>query len=182
LPWWARRSLTELAVADKVPEGFTTADLAEVSLEGSQRAQALDMSVADARFSPDLLEVAARRAVEAWAEAVDGDDAPLEAIATPGAIGQLLYGDDASRRTRLVVRGPLVKQISITNVAVEHEPATMSIEVEVYGRRYIENRDTAAVLSGSKDRGCAFVERWTLALDGPDESPWRLIETSAAAA
>jgi predicted lipid-binding transport protein (Tim44 family) len=185
-PWSDDRlrdeALTELAVADKVPEGFTTADLAEVSFDGSQRVRALDLSLADARFSPDLLEVAARRAVEAWAEAVDGDDAPLEAIATPGAISQLLYRDDASGRTRLVVRGPLVKQIRITNVDVDHEPATISIEVEVYARRYVENRDTAAVLSGSKDRGHTFVERWTLALDGPDDSPWRLIETSAAAA
>jgi predicted lipid-binding transport protein (Tim44 family) len=75
-----------------------------------------------------------------------------------------------------------VKQIRITKVDVDHEPATISIEVEVYARRYVENRDTAAVLSGSKDRGHTFVERWTLALDGPDDSPWRLIETSAAAA
>ena len=185
-PWSDDRlgdeALTELAVADRVPDGFTTADLAEVSFQGSQRALALDLSLADARFAPDLLEVAARRTVEAWAEAVDGDDAPLEAIATAGAISRLLYGDDASRRTRLVVRGPLVKQIRITDVDVEHEPATMSIEVDVQGRRYVENRDTAAVLSGSKEDAHSFVERWTLALDGPDESPWRLIETSAATA
>jgi len=25
-----------------------------------------------------------------------------------------------------------------------------------------------------------FVERWRLALDGPDEAPWRLAETAAA--
>jgi hypothetical protein len=175
-------ALTELAVADKVPAGFTTADLAEVDFEGSARARALDLSLADARFSPDLLEVAARRVVEAWAGAVDGGDAPLEAVATPSAIARLLYGDDDSRHTRLVVRGPLVKRIAITNVDVEHEPATMSIEVEVHGRRYVEDRDTAAVLSGSKDRRHTFVERWTLALDGPDASPWRLIETSAATA
>jgi predicted lipid-binding transport protein (Tim44 family) len=58
----------------------------------------------------------------------------------------------------------------------------MSIEVEVNGRRYVENRDTAAVLSGSKHRGETFVESWTLALDGPETAPWRLIATSAAAA
>jgi predicted lipid-binding transport protein (Tim44 family) len=69
-PWSDDRlrdeALTELTVADKVPEGFTTADLAEVSFEGPQRARALDLSLADARLSPDLLEVAARRVVEAW--------------------------------------------------------------------------------------------------------------------
>jgi hypothetical protein len=102
------------------------------------------------------------------AEAVDGDDTPLDVIASPGAIAELLYGGDASRRTRIVVRGPLAKQITITNVDVEHQPATMSIAVEFHGRRFVEERDTAAVLSGSRDRGRTFVERWTLALDGPD--------------
>ena len=72
-------SLTELAVADAVPEGFTTADLAVVDFDGDARAQALDLSLADARFGPDVLEAAARRAVEAWAEAVDGEDAAARA-------------------------------------------------------------------------------------------------------
>ena len=105
--------VTELAVADALPEGFTTADLAEVDFAGDARARALDLSVADGRFAPDVLEAAARRAVAAWAEAVDGDDAALEAVASPDAVGELLYGGDATRKTRLVVRGPRVKRIRI---------------------------------------------------------------------
>jgi predicted lipid-binding transport protein (Tim44 family) len=171
-------SLTELAVADGLPEGFTTADLAEVDFEGDARAHALDLSVADARFSPDVLEAAARRAVAAWAEAVDGDDAALEQVATPDAVAGLLYGGDASRETRLVVRGPRVKRIRIAAVQVEEVPATMSIEVELGGRRYVEDRDTASVLSGSKDSATTFTERWTLALDGPADSPWRIVKSS----
>ena len=73
----ADESLTELAVEDGLPPGFTTADLAVVSFDGTAREQALDLSLADARFAPDVLEAAARRAVAAWAEAVDGDDAAL---------------------------------------------------------------------------------------------------------
>ena len=61
-------------MADGLPPGFTTADLAEVDFSGDARARALDLSLADARFAPDVLEAAARRAVAAWAEAVDGDD------------------------------------------------------------------------------------------------------------
>ena len=82
-PWSGKRiadeALTELAVEDKLPEGFTTADLAELDFPADARAHALDLSLADGRFAPDVLEAAARRAVEAWAEAVDGEDAPLEA-------------------------------------------------------------------------------------------------------
>jgi predicted lipid-binding transport protein (Tim44 family) len=171
-------SLTELAVADALPEGFTTADLAEVEFEGDARAWALDLSVADARFAPDVLEAAARTAVGAWAEAVDGDDAALERVASPEAVRRLLYGGDASRRTRIVVRGPRVKRILIAGVEVERVPATMTLELELGGNRYVEDRDTTSVMSGSKDSATTFTERWTLALDGPDGAPWRIVTTS----
>jgi len=168
-------AVTELAVADALPEGFTTADLAEVEFEGDARARALDLAVADGRFRPDVLEAAARRAVAAWAEAVDGDDAALEQVASHEAVQALLYGGDATRDTRLVVRGPRVKRIRIAAVDVERSPATMSVDVELGGRRYVENRDTASVVSGSKDSATTFTERWTLALDGPGDAPWRLV-------
>jgi predicted lipid-binding transport protein (Tim44 family) len=168
-------SLTELAVADGLPEGFTTADLAQVDFTGDARARALDLSLADARFAPDVLEAAARRAVDAWTEAVDGEDAALERVASPEAIAGLLYGGDATRRTRLVVRGPLVKQIRIAAVQLEQLPATMTVDVELGGRRYVEDRDTAAVVSGSKDGPATFTERWILALEGPADAPWRIV-------
>jgi predicted lipid-binding transport protein (Tim44 family) len=168
-------AVTELAVADALPEGFTTADLAEVDFAGDARARALDLSVADGRFAPGVLEAAARRAVGAWAEAVDGDDAALEAAATPQAVGELLYGGDVSRKTRLVVRGPRVKRIRIESVQVEQVPATMAISVDLGGSRYVEDRDTTTVVSGSKDHPTTFTERWTLALDGPADLPWRIV-------
>jgi predicted lipid-binding transport protein (Tim44 family) len=171
-------SLTELAVADGLPEGFTTSDLAELEFSGDAQARALDLSLADARFMPALLEAAARRAVAAWVEAVDGSDDALLAVASPDAVQALLYGGDASRRTRLVVRGARVRHIRIASLQVEREPATMTIVVEVGGRRYVEDRDTAAVLSGSKDSATTFTETWTLALDGPDDAPWRLVSAA----
>jgi predicted lipid-binding transport protein (Tim44 family) len=179
-PWsdsrLADESLTELAVEDGLPPGFTTADLAVVSFDGTAREHALDLSLADARFAPDVLEAAARRAVAAWAEAVDGDDAALEAVASPEAVSALLYGGDASRKTRLVVRGPRVRQIRILGVDVSREPATMAIEVEVGGRRYVEDRDTAAVVGGSKERAVTFPETWTFQLVD-DAEPWRVVRS-----
>lgn len=70
-------ALVETAVADRPPPGFGPADIAELDFDGDARAEALDLSLADPRFGPDVLEAAARRAVEAWAQAVDGDDAAL---------------------------------------------------------------------------------------------------------
>jgi predicted lipid-binding transport protein (Tim44 family) len=175
-------SLTELAAADGLPEGFTTADLAELEFSGDAHARALDLSLADARFMPAVLEAAARRTVAAWAEAVDGSDDALLSVASAAAVQSLLYGGDASQRTRLVVRGPRVRRIEIVSLQVETSPATMTVSIQVGGRRYLEDRDTAAVLAGSKDSATTFTETWTLALDGPDEAPWRLVSAVGATA
>lgn len=182
-PWSDSRvadeALVETVVADRLPEGFTPADVADLDFDGDARAAALDLSVADPRFLPDVLEAAARRAVEAWAGAVDGDDAPLEAVASAEAVRQLLHQGDASMKTRLVVRGPRVRRILVETLDAGSEPATMTIAVELGGRRYVEDRDTAAVLSGSRDVATTFTEHWTLALDGPESTPWRLVDPEA---
>jgi len=183
-PWSDSRvadeAVVETAVADGLPEGFTPADLADLDFDGEARAAALDLSLADPRFAPDVLEAAARRAVEAWAEAVDGSDAALEDLASPEVVRELLYRGDASRQTRLVVRGPRVRSIRIAALDAGSEPATMTVEPELGGVRYVEDRDTAAVLSGSRGAATTFRERWTLALDGPDERPWRLVRAAGS--
>ncbi len=167
-------ALVEGAVADAVPEGTSIAEVADLDFEGDARAAALDLSLADGRFAPDVLEVAARRAVAAWAEAVDGDDTALLAIAQPQAAQDLLHPGDPSHRTRLVVRGPRVKQIRITGLDAAATPPSMAIEVDIEGRRYIEDRATTAVVSGSRSRSSSFTEHWTLVLDGPMTQPWRV--------
>jgi predicted lipid-binding transport protein (Tim44 family) len=54
----------------------------------------------------------------------------------------------------------------------------MSVVLKVRGRRYLENRDTAAVIAGDKNREVKFSESWTLALDGSDQVPWRLVDAA----
>jgi predicted lipid-binding transport protein (Tim44 family) len=174
-------ALVEGAVADKVAEGFSVAEVADLDFDGEARAAALDLSVADARFGPDVLEVAARRAVTAWAEAVDGEDRELEAIAEPAALGELLHPGDPSRTTRLVVRGPRITRLHIAALDAAAQPPTMTIELDVTGTRYIQNRDTAAVVSGGDSSQTTFTERWTMALSGPDEQPWRIAGVAGAA-
>jgi hypothetical protein len=152
-------ALLEGAVADAVPEGTKIAEVADLHFEGDARAAANDLSLADGRFAPDVLEIAARRAVAGWTEAVDGDDAPLLAVAHPDAAHEMLYPGDPSGRTRLVVRGPRVRAIRIVGLDAAAEPPTMTIEVDLAGRRYMEDRDTAAVVSGSQSRETTFTER-----------------------
>jgi predicted lipid-binding transport protein (Tim44 family) len=175
----ADAAVVELAAADKVAEGFAVADVADLDFDGDARAAALDLSLADGRFAPAVLEAAARRVVAAWAEAVDGDDAALADVASPGALGELLHPGDPTRRTRLVVRGLRLHAVRIAALDAGAQPPAMTVELDVSGRRYVENRDTAAVVSGSQSAEARFSERWTLALDGPDDRPWRLVDAKA---
>jgi predicted lipid-binding transport protein (Tim44 family) len=129
-----------------------------------------------------VLEVAARRAVSAWTEAVDGSDDKLRAIADPTAIHELLHPGDPSEQTRLVVRGASVKQIRIAHLDAAAEPPTMTIDVDLRGRRYIEDRDTTRVLAGNPARETSFTESWTLALTTDTQEPWRIVSVGAPAA
>jgi predicted lipid-binding transport protein (Tim44 family) len=186
-PWTDDRSmrdeaLVEGAVADAVPDGTAISEVADLDFQGDARAAANDLSLADGRFAPDILEVAARRAVAAWAEAVDGEDSQLLALAHPDAAQQLLHPGDPSRRTRLVVRGLRVKQIRIVALDAAATPPTMTIEVDLEGRRYLEDRDSAAVVAGSQSRATSFTERWTLALDGDSAQPWRIASVASPVA
>jgi predicted lipid-binding transport protein (Tim44 family) len=172
-------ALVEGAVADAVPADIKVAEVADLQYEGDAHAAALDLSLADGRFAPDVLEVAARRAVQGWARAIDGDDGALKAIATPDAVRELLYAGDTSGRIRVVVRGPVVNRIRVVHLDAGAEPPTMAIEVDLTGRRYIENRDTAAVLAGSRTRQASFTERWTLSLTGDSQQPWRITSVAS---
>jgi hypothetical protein len=102
------------------------------------------------------------------------------AIATPQAIRELLH--PGSDRTRLVVRGPVVKRIRIVGLDPAATPPTMAVEVDVVGRRYLEDRDTTEVLSGSRSKATGFTEHWTFALDGDGDQPWRIAVIGTAAA
>jgi predicted lipid-binding transport protein (Tim44 family) len=181
-PWDDRRladeSLVEGAVADKIVDGYKISEIADLDFDGDARAAALDLSLADARFAPDILETAARRAVGGWAEAVDGDDDELLAVATPEALHDLLYPGGVGNR-RLVVRGPRIERVQITSLDAASEPPTMTVEVHVRGRRYVQDRDTAAIVSGSDSQETTFTERWLMALNGDDRNPWRITDAGA---
>jgi predicted lipid-binding transport protein (Tim44 family) len=168
-------ALLEGAAASAVPEGTSVAEVADLDFEGDARAAALDLSLADGRFAPDVLEVAARRAVAAWTQAIDSDDTALRAVADRQVVEALLHPGDPTGNTRLVVRGPLIQQIRIVALDAGAQPPTMTIDVQLKGRRYIEDRATTAVLSGSRSRATSFTQRFTLAVTGDAQSPWRIV-------
>lgn len=181
-PWGDDKRLSaestlELAATDTPAAGFTTADLVDPDFAEDVRAAALDLSLADARFGPDVIQACVSRAVEAWVEAVDGPDDALSALATPEAIRALLHpGDNApDPSTRLVVRGVTVERIDVQDLEPTPEPARITVAITARGRRYIEDRDTVQLLSGSQDTERQFVEYWVLSLTGDALSPWRIV-------
>lgn len=178
-PWSDSRlhddALVELAGEEAVVgEKVTAGELVDVDYADDAHAAALDLSLVDARFGPDVLEAASRRALAGWAEAVDGEDAALEAVATPEAIRALLYADDGAHH-RVVVRGPRLQELRITALDGDAQPPTMDVTAQVRGRRYVENRDTAALISGSRDRETTFAVALRMALDGDGPAAWRVV-------
>jgi predicted lipid-binding transport protein (Tim44 family) len=174
------QSLAEQAAAEKPAEGFSVADVATPEFAASARSAALDLSLVDGRFAPDLLAAEVKRAVAAWAGAVDGDRSELAALATPQALSELLHPGDPSGQTRVVVRGPEVRALRIVALDANKSPAQMTVEVDVRGSRYIEDRDTTEVVSGSQHSPTLFHEQWRLALDGDDAHPWRIVATNGS--
>jgi predicted lipid-binding transport protein (Tim44 family) len=172
-------ALVEGAVADKVLEGYKISDVADLEFDGDARAAALDLSLADGRFAPDVMEAAVRAAVAGWTEAVDGEDDALLAVASPDAVRRLLYVGNGEKK-RVVVRGPRVKGLRIVALDAAAEPPTMTVELDVVGRRYVQDRDTAAVLSGDDTRDTTFSERWKMSLSGDDKNPWQIASARAA--
>lgn len=166
-------SVLEGAVADAAAPGTDVAALVDLDYAADGRKAALDLSLVDGRFAPDVLETCARRAVAAWAEAVDGADDALLAVASTAAVHELLYptGGDAVRR---VVRGPAVERMTLVALDGSSQPARMTVELALRGRRYLENRDTVAVVDGSRDRETRWTEHWSFVLDDTGETPWHL--------
>jgi predicted lipid-binding transport protein (Tim44 family) len=184
-PWsdsrLADESLVELVTADAPPPGTNVSELVSVEFDGTAREQALDLALADPRCAPDVLETAARRAAAAWAEAVDGDDAALLEIATEDAARALLYAGGGEEATaRIVVRGPQLLRLAIAELKTDAPSPRMVVEARLRGARYVEDRDTLAVLRGDREYEIEFTERWTFALHDDPKVPWRLVDGGSA--
>ena len=155
-PWDDERRLrddavAERAAADAAPAGFAAAELADLDFDGTARAAALDLALADGRFDPDLIEASVRRAVDAWARG--GRRRRRGAGGRRRArtrCAQLLHPGDASGRRGSSSAARGCEAVRIADLDAGAAPPTIAVEVDVTGRRYVEDRDTAAVLSGSR--------------------------------
>jgi predicted lipid-binding transport protein (Tim44 family) len=185
-PWSDTKALQREATLEQataaVIDTSEVAEIAGATLSSSARAAALDISLVDDRFAPRVLEAEVEYAVGVWAEAIDGDDGPLDAVASASAAQELLYPDDPGKNRRLVVRGPRVRSIEIVGLDARAKPPSMLVELRVNGRRYVEDRTTTTVVSGDKSVQTSFTQRWRMELTDDDAHPWRIaaIESRSA--
>jgi predicted lipid-binding transport protein (Tim44 family) len=166
-------TMVEQAVADRANGDL--AALTPLDFPEDAAAAAREMALVDQRFEPDVIEVAVRRAVAAWAEAIDGEDDALLSISDPAVVSELLYHGDASGRTRVVVRGPTLKALHVLALDTRATPPRVAVSADVEGARYIEDRDTTTVLQGDPKNRQTFTLRLDLALGDDPLNPWRLV-------
>ena len=166
--------------ADQTPV-FAPAEVADLDFAGAGPRGSARPGTRRRAFRPDLIEASVRRILAAWASAIDGDDSPLQAIARTEAVSALLYPGDTDRHTRLVVRNPHIRTVRITAIDPGAQPPTISIVIQGSAVRYIEDRATAAVLSGDPETERHVRLTWTLTLEAPSPWPWRLATVATSA-
>lgn len=167
-------SRVEGADANRLPADVLYSEVADPTPDETVVVRMRDLALRDERFDPDVVEIAVRRAVEAWEEAVDGDDAPFLALSTQEMLDHLMYAGDTSRATRLVVRGVGVRGIHPVGLDTDATPPTVTVEIDLYGVAYVEDRATTDVVTGDKVDPGRIRERWVLTLDEGVETRWRL--------
>lgn len=165
-------AVIEEGVRDAAPAGTKIGELVDVDFDQNAMLQAKDLSLVDGRVDPDVITVAVRRTIVAWAQAVDGADTDLLAIAPQSVVENLLRPEGP--KTRLVVRGPDVQRVTVTKIIPE-EPVRVVVDSRVRGVRYVEDRDTVVVVSGSNLDEVTFTERFVLELTDNPTDPWRLV-------
>ncbi len=165
-------AVMEVAATDAVPTQ-QVGELLSPGFSGDAHAAALDLSLVDGRFAPDVLATAVGEVVDAWAQAIDGPDEPLAARTTGQALDALLY-PTGGHHDRLVIRGLQVQAMTIVAVSAG-PPPEVALELEAAGVQYVEDRDTAEVLAGSRSRRRTTRQRWTLRLTDDPRRPWVVV-------
>ena len=136
-------------------------------------------------FSRESAVKAARRAVTAWAMAVNGDQTALAAIADQDRVDWLLYPESYHpwKRQWVIASGPVLTELAITRIETDVEPPQLAVKWQFTGRRRWVDLGPEALGSQTAreaDDELAFVGILTLNLsesESESESgswPWRL--------
>lgn len=144
--------------------------------EAAPLQQLKDLSVADDRFDPLLIEAAVTHIVEAWEHSSDGSDAPLLAVATGAGVHALSFPTAGTGRRR--VRDARLQRWEATRLDVAAEPPQVDVRVRVKAASWTDGQADA----GDDRHPQRFDLVWTLVLDeATHEHPrWRLMHSADA--
>ena len=135
-----------------------------------------DLSVADDRFDPMLIEAALSHIVEAWERGSDGSDAPLLAVATGAGVHALNFPTPGSGRRR--VRDVRLQRWEVTRLDAASMPPQLDVRVRVNAASWTDGQANAG-----EDRHPQRLDLvWTLELDeATHQHPrWRLTHSADA--
>ena len=134
----------------------------------------------DGRLGPDSAGQAARRAVVAWALAVNGNDSALADLAETGVASALLR---PVRKPWQIAPGPVVTRIAIGALDLAARPPQLRIRFEFSGRRQYDADDGGTPAGRTDNRAeeeGPFVGLLTLTLQDSLVRPWRLTAGSVS--
>jgi hypothetical protein len=169
-------SLVELAVMQKVGDNVDLSEL--ISADDPPAFALLDLSVVDSRFGPALLAAELKHLLDAWEDAVNGPEAPLEDLTDVDARSALLR---PRLGERLVMRDAVLKSWEATRLDLSHQKATIEVALDVEAVRYVVT-DDGKVVAGNYSDPHRMELRWNLELTDSTRTPWRLVNTNNPAA
>lgn len=137
--------------------------------------QLTDLSVADERFEPMLIEAAVAHIVEAWEQSSSGSDAPLLAVATGAGAHALNF--PAPGRGRRRISDARVQRWVLTGLNASAQPPTVTVSLRVKATAWTDDDASSA---GDHRPAHLLDLVWTLALDEatPTHPRWRLTHSA----
>lgn len=159
-------ALREMSRDDTTPDPGALIDRDEVGAS-----QLLDLSVADGRFSPTLIEATLRHLIEAWETASGGSERPLRELASRRGAESLLH--PGGRRMRRVIQDASLERWEVVEIDADHKPSTLVIGLVIDGKWRDETLGRRAART---DEFSGIHLSWRLELfQGTDHGPqWRL--------
>lgn len=139
--WADQERLNEQSLAELAqPPGATPVRVGDViDRDAPAYGQLLDLSLADGRFLPALIEAALKHLIEAWEQATLVSTDSLEHRTAPGVCEHLLQPLVDDRSMRLVLRDAALRSWEPTAVVADGDRARVVVSLVVSAVRHLAN-------------------------------------------
>jgi hypothetical protein len=164
-----------IGLANRPPDGVSPAEL--IGSAASPSLALLDLSLADERFSPQLIASSLAHIAEVWEEASDSGEELLGAVATDTGARLLLYPGSGARR-RYVKDATLVRW-NVVRLDLDRETPRIDVAIVISAAVY---HSTASATYGDDRSPRELTQAWTLELHPRTATEWLLDDVRDIAA